>query len=59
MFVFFTVYDYFIMGYHTALTASGMKQTALVCLVAGLFVGTALWFNIKRKVRLLEADIRR
>jgi hypothetical protein len=54
MFVFFTLYDYFVIGYHNAVTASGMMHTALICIVFGLLVGTALWFSVRSKVRKLD-----
>jgi hypothetical protein len=59
MFVFFTAYEYFVNGYHDAITVSGMKHTALICLVAGLGFGIAMWFVIERKVGLLRPDQKR
>jgi hypothetical protein len=51
MFVFFTLFMYFVVGNHDAITAAQMKRTATICIIAGLCLGTALWISIWRKAR--------
>lgn len=54
MFLFFTLYQYFVMGYHAAVSVAGLRHTATICIVAGLFVGGSLWLNVLRRYRQLN-----
>jgi ABC-type thiamin/hydroxymethylpyrimidine transport system permease subunit len=50
MFVLFTLYDYFINGYHNAVSMPALQHTVIVCVIAGLIVGSLMWLLIARRV---------
>lgn len=54
MFLFFTLYEYFVMGYHAAVSVAGLRHTATICIIAGLFVGGSLWLLFLRSYRKLN-----
>jgi hypothetical protein len=58
MFIFFTLYEYFVIGYREAVEVSGLRQTALICLIAGCAYGSFLYYLAYRRYSRLEQNSR-
>jgi hypothetical protein len=54
MFVFFTLYECFAMGYQKAMELSELRHTAIICLMAGVAYGSFLYGLIYRRYSRLE-----
>jgi hypothetical protein len=56
MFVFFTLYGYFVRGYHDALKISGLRNTAIISVIAGCAYGGLMYYRESRRYYRMEQN---
>jgi hypothetical protein len=56
MFVFFTIYEYFVIGYHDAIKLPGLRNTAIICLIAGCATGSSMYYLVSRRYFRMEQN---
>jgi hypothetical protein len=56
MFVFFTLYGHFVIGYHNALKIPGLRNTAIISLIAGCAYGSGVYYLVSRRYYRMEQN---
>ncbi len=56
MFVFFTLYGYFVIGYHDALKIPGLRNNAIICLIGGCAYGSWIYYLVSRRYYRMEQN---
>jgi hypothetical protein len=56
MFVFFTLYGHFVIGYHNALKIPGLRNTAIISLIAGCAYGSWMYYLVSRRYYRMEQN---
>jgi hypothetical protein len=49
MFVFFTLYGHFVIGYHNAFKIPGLRNTAIISIIAGCAYGSWMYYLVSRR----------